>query len=157
MKVEATNPVTGSKEEKEFAGIDKDYVETFNSTEADDHLIRNYIENLNVSADIKSVLIKVAQLSVKAGQYIIKIGRKIFDIVLRILKEFPNALFGIVLGGVFGILVASIPFIGSLIAPLFTSLAMLSGFLFGVKQDISDKRLENAIARAQAGFSRFAE
>lgn len=157
MKVEAIDPVTSDKVERELSGINKDFIETFNNTEASDHRIHNFIEKLDVSADIKSILLKVAQLSVNAGQYIIKVGHKIFDIVLRILKEFPNAMFGIVLGGVFGVLVASIPFIGSLIAPLFTSLAMLSGFLFGVKQDISDKRLEAAIARAQAGFSRFAE
>lgn len=157
MKVEATNPVTGSKVEKEFAGINKEFVETFNNTEANDHLIRSFIENMNVSADIKSALNKVAQLSVKAGQFIIKIGRRIFDIVLRIIKEFPNAMFGIVLGGVFVILVSTIPFIGALISPLFTSLGMLSGFLFGVKQDISDKSLEAAIVRAQARFSQFAE
>jgi len=157
MKVEATNPTSGSKTVKELPNIDKEFIEYFNNTDANDSQIKRFIENLNVSADIKSILIKVAQLSFKTGQFIIKIGRRIFDCILRILKEFPNIAFGLILGGVFGLLVTSIPFIGALIAPLFTSLAMLTGFVFGAKQDFANKQLKNTIDHALAGFSRFAE
>jgi len=131
--------------------------EEINRTANSESKIKSTIENLNISADAKSALYAITNATVRAGRLIIKIGRKILDIVIETLKKFPNASFGLVLGGIMGILVASVPFIGAILAPFLTPLAMIYGFVVGMKQDVNDKNLANAIAAANAQFAHLKE
>ncbi|MBK1887764.1 hypothetical protein [Marinobacter sp. DY40_1A1] len=126
--------------------------EEINRTTNSESKIKSTIENLNISADAKSALYSIINATVRAGRFIVKIGRKILDVVIETLKNFPNASFGLVLGGMMGILVASIPFIGAIMAPFLAPLAMIYGFVVGIKQDLNDKNLANAIAEASARF-----
>ncbi|KPQ01678.1 hypothetical protein [Marinobacter sp. HL-58] len=128
-----------------------------NRTTNSESKIRSTIDNLNISADAKSALYSITNATVRAGRFIIKIGRKILDIVIETLNSFPNASFGLVLGGILGVLVASVPFIGAILAPFLTPLAMIYGFVVGMKQDVNDKNLSNAIAAANAQFEHFKE
>jgi|AntRauTorckE6833_2_1112554.scaffolds.fasta_scaffold30202_2 hypothetical protein len=131
--------------------------EEINRTANSESKIKSTIENLNISADAKSALYEITNATVRAGRLIIKVGRKILDIVLETLKNFPNASFGLVLGGIMGILVASVPFIGAILAPFLTPLAMIYGFAVGMKRDVEDKNLANAIAAANADFAHLKE
>ena len=60
--------------------------------------VRRVIDNLNVSADAKvwlhSILEKSIEVATAMGKIVIWIGRKILDIVLFLLREFPNATLG---------------------------------------------------------------
>lgn len=126
--------------------------EEINRTTNRESKIKSTIENLDISADAKSALYAIINTTVRAGRFVVKIGRKILDIVIETLKNFPNASFGLVLGGIMGVLVASVPFIGAILAPFITPLAMIYGFVIGMKQDVNDKNLSNAIAAANAHF-----
>jgi hypothetical protein len=157
MIIEAKHPESGEYLRHDYALVTLDTVSEFNRTSHTDESIKSTIDNLNASADIKSALYAITKVTIKAGKFLIKVGRKILDIVLETLEKFPNASFGLVLGGIFGILVASVPLIGTLIAPFITPLAMLYGFVMGVKQDYADRDLANAVASAQHHFSPLAE
>ncbi|AHI29938.1 hypothetical protein [Marinobacter similis] len=157
MIVEAKNPSTGETLRQEHALLTTETVRAFNRTTHSDESIKSTIDNLNISADVKSALFAITKATIKAGKFIVKIGRKILDVVLETLKNFPNASFGLVLGGIFGFLVACVPLVGTLIAPFLTPLAMLYGFVLGMKQDITDKNLANAIAAAKQNFSSLAD
>lgn len=133
-------------------GFTPEDVEEINRTTNSESKIKSTLENLNISADAKSALYAIINTTVRAGRFIVKIGRKILDIVIETLKNFPNASFGLVLGGMMGILVASVPFVGAILAPFITPLAMIYGFAVGMKQDVNDKNLASAIAAANAKF-----
>lgn len=126
--------------------------EELNRTTNSESKIKSTLENLNISADAKSALYAIINTTIRAGRLIVKIGRKILDIVIETLKNFPNASFGLVLGGMMGVLVASVPLIGVILAPFITPLAMIYGFVVGMKQDVNDRNLANAIAAANAKF-----
>ena len=73
-------------------------------------------------------------------------GRKLLDYVCKLVKEFPNAAFGLILGGVAGALFSAIPGLGWLLGPLVSSILMLVGFVGGVVLDFQDKMLTRKIA-----------
>ncbi len=83
---------------------------------------------------------------------IIKIGRKVLEVVCILLREFPNATFGLIFGAVAGLLVASIPVIGFVIGPLVTPLAMAFGLSSGFFEDIQDKKMKRRVMEATASF-----
>ena len=152
MILEANTP-DGEPLVSEKPNFTRQDAEEINRTANSESKIKSAIDNLNISADAKSALYAIANATVRAGRFIVKIGRKILDIVIETLKNFPNASFGLVLGGIMGILVASVPFIGAILAPFLTPLAMIYGFVVGMKQDVNDKNLANAIAAANAHFA----
>lgn len=131
--------------------------EEINRTTNSESKIKSTLENLNISADAKSALYTIINTTVQAGRFIVKIGRKILDIVIETLNNFPNASFGLVLGGIMGILVASVPLIGAILAPFIAPLAMIYGFVRGMERDLKDKNLAHAIAAANAKFDHLRE
>ena len=68
---------------------------------------------------------KTIEVVVDAGKVVIWIGRKILDVVIFVGRHFPNATFGMVCGTVIGILITSIPIIGSLLGGIVPILAIL--------------------------------
>lgn len=157
MIIEAKDPSTGETLRQENAHLTTETVREFNKTTHSDDAIKSTIANLNISADAKSALYSITKATIKAGKFIVKIGRKILDVVLETLNNFPNASFGLVLGAIAGFLVACVPLVGMLMAPFLAPLAMLYGFALGAKQDINDKNLANAIAAAKHKFSSLAD
>ncbi|MGO2136110.1 MAG: hypothetical protein ACTH3S_11850 [Marinobacter sp.] len=138
-------------------GFTPEDAKEINRTTNSESKIKSTLENLNISADAKSALYAIINTTVRAGRFIVKIGRKILDIVIETLRKFPNASFGLVLGGVMGILVASVPLIGAILAPFITPLAMIYGFVRGIERDLNDKDLEHAVAAANAKFDHLRE
>ena len=118
-----------------------------------DEDIKRLIDNLNISADAKSLLYAFSKATIKAGQFVLKIGRKIIDFVCLLFKEFPNATFGMIFGAIVGFLLSAIPILGVVLGPIVTPLAIVFGLIIGVPQDIRDKALARKIAEANAVFS----
>lgn len=118
-----------------------------------DEAIKRMIDKLNISADAKSLLYTLSKATIKVGEYIIKIGRKILDAVCYTFKEFPMATFGTVFGGIVGALITSIPFLGQILGPIVTPILMALGLVGGLVLDFQDKILERKIARKVAEFT----
>ena len=155
MKVEAQDPESGRK----FTGVANDLSENviddfFNSLNLSDEEIRSWISRLEISADAKTVLYKIANATIRAGQLVIKIGRKILEFVSFLLREYPGATFGSIIAVVIGSLVTSIPIIGAVIGPLFTTLAMIIGLTVGAWQDVKDKALKYRIQQELAMYGK---
>jgi len=156
MILEAETP-DGERLISDKPGFTPEDAAEINRTTNSESKIKSTLENLNISADAKSALYAIINTTVRAGRFIVKIGRKILDIVIETLRKFPNASFGLVLGGVIGILVASVPLIGVILAPFITPLAMIYGFVRGIERDLNDKDLEHAVAAANAKFDHLRE
>ncbi len=153
MKIEGKNPESGEHLEIESERADESFIKAMLERDFSDDAFRRLIDNLNVSADAKAALFAFSKATLKVGNAVIKIGRKIIELVFSIYREFPSASFGTILGAIAGVLVTSIPILGAVLGPLFTPLAMLFGLLAGVAEDIKDKALARRIVEANAKFS----
>ena len=144
---------TGEKFEEHFENIDQDFIDSMSFFEMADEELKKFIENLNVSADIKSLLYSFSKATIKAGEFVLKIGRKIIDFVFLLYREYPSATFGMVFGAIAGFLVASIPLLGAVLGPIFTPIAIAIGLLGGLREDLKDKALIRRVAEINANFA----
>ncbi|WP_260292561.1 hypothetical protein [Sedimenticola hydrogenitrophicus] len=153
MQAKGTNSNTGEYFEVNLNGLDQSFIESMLKFDLPDNYVKKAIENLNVSADVKSMLYSFSKATLKVGEYILKIGRKIIDFVFQIYKEYPSATFGMIFGAIAGFLVSTIPIIGTLLGAFFTPIAIAIGLVGGIKEDLKDKALLRKIAEANAKFS----
>lgn len=155
MRIDAQDPESGRTFSGVANGLDEDFInDFFNAFNLSDEGIRIWISRLDISADAKSLLYKIAKTTIRAGQFVIKIGRKILDIVSFLLREYPKTTFGLIIGAVIGSLVISIPVIGFVIGPLFKTLIMVLGAVVGVYEDIKDSAMKRKVQESMASFER---
>lgn len=97
-----------------------------------------------------------AKTTIRVGSTVLRIGRKILDIVTSILADFPMATTGTIFGAVFGYLVASVPIIGFLFGPfigaLAIAIAIAFGFAAGAMHDLGNIALERRIRSSLVPF-----
>lgn len=153
MDITAINAETGEKFTVENRSIDEKFIKWANSVDMPDSSVSRIIDNLDVSADVKSALFSITKATIKVGGYIVSIGRKILDCIIAAFKEFPTAGFGIIFGAILGVLVTAIPVIGALLGGLVTPVLMALGMIGGMKEDLKDKVLERKIAEINGKFS----
>ena len=149
MKIKGVNPETGEEFEAEADGVENDFIKFMAEFEISEDGVKRIIDNLDISADAKSLLFSFSTATIRAGQYVIKIGRKIIDFVCQICKEFPTATFGVVFGALAGMLISSIPFLGPLLTPILIAIGLVGGLL----EDVKDKALARKIVAANKKFS----
>lgn len=101
-------------------------------------LLLDRIERLNVSADVKALLRDLARITVRVGEAVVSIGRKIIDFVFELVKSYPNTTFGLAIGLVVGTLVAGVPLLGPLLGPILTPLLSAFGVTLGALEDLKD-------------------
>lgn len=153
MKVKGVDPNTGKEVEIEIKNPESSFLEEMRNFDMSDEAIRRMIDRLSISADAKSLLYTASKATIKVGEYIIKIGRKILDVVCQTFKEFPMATFGLVFGGIAGALISSIPILGIVLGPIISPIFMLIGLAGGLVLDYQDKLLERKIISKVAEFS----
>lgn len=153
MKINGENSETGEKYQSDAGSVTGDFIKTMSSFNFSDEETKKLIDGLNVSADVKSLLYSFSKATIKAGEYIIKIGRKILDFVCMVFDEYPNATFGLLFGAIAGVLIGSIPILGVVLGPVFAPIAMLLGLTSGYFDDIKNKSLLRTIKAANAEFS----
>jgi len=153
MKIKGINPDTGAEYEADAELVDNDFVKTMSDFKMTDDAIKKMIGNLNISADAKSLLYTFSKATIKAGEFVLKIGRKVIDCICLLFKEYPSATFGMIFGAILGFLISAIPVIGVVLGPLVTPIAMALGLVMGMHTDIGDKALARRIAEINAKFS----
>lgn len=152
MIVEAVDPETGKTIQMECAAESEDEIRDLLSFDLSEEALKKRIDALAVSADAKSVLFTIAKTTIRVGAMVLKIGRKVLDIVTNILVEFPTASSGMIFGAVFGFLVTTVPVIGLVFGPFVTTLAIAFGFAAGAMQDLGNMALERRIKSSVASF-----
>jgi len=153
MKLSGVNGQTGENFEAEIDDLNEGFIQSMSDFEMSEAGIKKLIDNLDISADVKSALYWISTTTIKAGKFIINIGRKIIDFVCAVYKEYPSATFGLIFGGIVGCLIASIPIIGFILGSIATPILMALGLIIGGKEDLEDKRLARKIAEINAEFS----
>lgn len=145
MIVEAVEPGTGKTIRMECVAESEDEIRDLLSFDLSEEALKKRIDALPISADAKSLLFTLAKTTIRVGSMVVKIGRKVLDIVTAILAEFPMASTGTIFGAVFGYLVTSVPIIGFVLGPFIGALAIALGFAVGAIQDLANKALEHRI------------
>ncbi len=152
MEAEAVN---AESSEKVTVELSEEQVEQLGFLEKDhvsDRRIDQYIDSLDISADAKALLASIMNTTIRVGEKILRIGKRILELVIALVKQFPNTTFGLILGLLVGMLVASIPLLGFVFGALVKPIAILFGLAVGYKEDLLDKALDRKIAEATAIF-----
>ncbi|MBD3756440.1 MAG: hypothetical protein IE937_12640 [Gammaproteobacteria bacterium] len=136
MIVEAVEPGTGKTIRMECVAESEDEIRDLLSFDLSEEALKKRIDALPISADAKSLLFTLAKTTIRVGSMVVKIGRKLLDIVTAIIAEFPMASTGTIFGAVFGYLVTSVPIIGFVFGPFIGALAIALGFAVGAIQDL---------------------
>lgn len=149
MQIHAHDAASG----REFSGVAEGLDEAtingfFNRFDVSDEGLRRWIGGLRFSADNKAILYNISTTTIRAGEYVIKIGRKILEVIYSLVRKFPRATFWTLMGGVLGWLATSIPIIGFVIGPL----VMALGLAKGVYEEIKDAAMKQAMRESMAGF-----
>lgn len=144
--------------EKQKAGSDEGLVESavlvaqLNNT-APTRQIERAIEKLEISADAKALLLDMSRITMKVGQAVLSLGKAILTFVLDILKRFPYATFGIVVGVTVAVIVGSIPLVGAILGPLLGKLVAVFGLTAGTLIDFKDAAIRFEIAGLEEKLS----
>jgi hypothetical protein len=153
MKVVAIDSVTGKEISATIDESNTKFFDFMGAFDYSDEQLLSQIDKMNVSADIKALLYSFSKTTIKAGKVILKIGRKILDILLSIIKAFPNVTFGLIFGWLVGALLSAIPYLGHVLGPLATPIAMAFGSALGAKADLEAGGLGKRIDAVLAEFS----
>ncbi|MDX8389398.1 MAG: hypothetical protein R8M38_02810 [Mariprofundaceae bacterium] len=153
MKATAIEPKTGQEIHVEIDDVTPTFIEEMASFDMSDEGIKKMIDALDISADAKLLLYSFSKATIRIGEYVLKIGRKIIDFVCLLFQKYPNASFGMVFGAIAGFLVATIPILGAVLGPLVTPILIAFGMISGLKEDIKDMELARKISEINGAFS----
>lgn len=152
MIIKAVDPETGLDIQMECTAKSETEIRDLLSFDLSEEALKKRIDALTISADAKSVLFTIAKTTIRVGSMVLKIGRKVLDIITTLLAEFPMASTGTIFGAIFGYLVTSVPIIGVIFGPFVTALAIAFGFAAGAMLDLGNMALERRIRSSVVSF-----
>lgn len=94
-----------------------------------------WLVNSGLPDEIAIRLYDLTTYSKKVGSKVISVGKIILLKIIDFIKEHPYLSIGVALGVAIGLLVNSVPFIGSLLSPLATALGITIGAIAGHRLD----------------------
>ena len=80
----------------------------------------------------------IAGLTVKVGQTVLNIGRKILSVAFDIIQKFPKTTFGVVIAFIVTALVATVPVVGGVLVSFIGPLLVACGLTIGALEDMKD-------------------
>jgi hypothetical protein len=152
MKAFTKDLNTGKTIEVEIPDENLEALQALTQDRVSDTKLQSYIDNLDLPADAKALIASILTTAVRVGEMVIRIGKKIVEIVIMIVSKFPNATFGLVLGLIVGALVTSIPLIGGLLGAFVLPIAAAFGLATGYMDDLRDNSLAKKVAEVSAMF-----
>lgn len=92
---------------------------------------------------------ELASYTKKSGNKVLAVGKIILIKIIEFIKAHPNLAMGVALGAVVGLLVNSVPVLGSVLAPLATVLGITIGAIAGHRLDKGKEVNKGIIGVAQ--------
>jgi len=113
--------------------------------------ILQFIQNLDISADLKATLVSITETAIKIGEALIPIGRIVVSCAIELAKLFPALTFAIILAKLLPtIAAAGIIKVG--LAKLIAGVLPLLGAYADYEGIRTDNRLQNAIDNIASKF-----
>ena len=128
-------------------------VSFINTTERGDAEILQRIESLSVSADAKALLADLLKLATRVGQTVLRVGRKIIDFVLSLVRAFPHLGFAALVAVVVTALVAMVHLIVVALESSHETQTLELGIVVGGAVDVQSPDLEARVREFASGCS----
>ena len=142
IEVEFIDAQTGTFTSKKVQEPPMSFFEAVRSEQWTDRQIETFIDRLNISADAKANLASFAKVTLKVGREVVRIGRKIVDVLFSFLRNFPGIGFGVILAVVITTLLSAIPLLGAILGPLASTLLVAFGGYVDLKNPAFSARLD---------------
>ena len=152
MIVEAIHPETGERYRIDIPSLTTADLDRMTKEYMTDEKIKSYIEKLPVSAEIKVVLFKLSKFTIKVGQILLKLGKKVLEIVVMLASKYKHATLGVLIGALLTVLISTIPVLGPPLSSFLGSLLMLFGLGKGLWEDVKKDSPELAASITEAGM-----
>jgi sulfite exporter TauE/SafE len=104
------------------------------------------INQLPLSADAKAILSQISETSAKVGERVIYVGRHVLTFIFDLVRQFPNTTFGGIAGFAISSLIASIPFVGAVLAAFLGPLLIALGIARGAVADMANSAIASRVA-----------
>ena len=131
MKVYATHPDTGETVVLDIPALTDDQIRNMAREYSTDQQLQSKLDNLPLSAEAKAFLAKFLKVTIKVGGVIIKLGKKLLEIVLFVVSKQKHLTFWTVFGAVVTFVVSMIPLIGPILAGFLGPIILLGGLAKG--------------------------
>ena len=154
MIAELVHPETGERYTVDIPSLTEQHLARMKEEHATDQQIKSYLERLPVSAEIKALLFRITKFTITVGSAIVRVGKRLLEITMLLVKKYPNAGIGVVLGALIASLIGSIPLLGPPLAAFLGPLLMLFGLAKGLWDDVKaeEPRLAGDIIAAEEIF-----
>ena len=151
MYAEVIHPETGEKFTLDLPNLTIPELDLMKKEYTTNEKVHTYIEQLSVSAELKVVLSKLAEFSITVGTTVVKMGKKILEMVIMLASKFKHATFGLILAALLTSLIAAIPLIGGFLAGFLGPIIALFGLGKGLWEDLKRDTPALAISINEAG------
>ena len=148
MKVKATNTKTGQSINIEADDIAEETIAELSKNYFSQNEIKNFIDNLSLSPEVKTILWSVAETTITIGKSVISIGSKIIEMIIFFVKKNPNTFIGIIVGSILGIVLSGIPVLGFILGWLLKPLCIALGMGLGFWKDMQEINLKLKVESA---------
>ena len=101
-------------------------------------VMHRWIDNLEVSADAKAIISSVMDATLKIGEFVVRIGKKIVEILFETMRRYPNTMCGIALSAILALAASTIPVLGTILAPLGAAIMLVFGVADGFMDDVNN-------------------
>ena len=145
MIIQVTHPETKEVIDIEVDSMNIEDLQELYKTTVPEKTLISAIENLDLPAEAKAILLKIKNFSIQVGGVFLEIGKKILELIIYFIKKFPNASIGLVVGVFIGMLTGFIPFIGGFLSGLLTPLLAALGMALGFWKDIKDVDMKSSM------------
>jgi hypothetical protein len=141
IEVEFIDAQTGKLASKKLQEPPMSFFDAVRSEQWTDRQIETFIDRLDISADAKANLAAFAKVTVKVGREVVRIGRKIVDVLFSFLRNFPGIAFGVIFAVVITTLLSAIPLLGAVLGPVASTLLVVFGGYVDLKNPEFSARL----------------
>jgi hypothetical protein len=141
IEVEFIDAQTGKFASKKLQEPPMSFFDAVRSEQWTDRQIETFIDRLDISADAKANLAAFAKVTVKVGREVVRIGRKIVDVMFSFLRNFPGIAFGVIFAVVITTLLSAIPLLGAVLGHVASTLLIAFGGYVDLKNPEFSARL----------------
>jgi hypothetical protein len=142
IEVEFIDARTGTLTSKKVQAPPMSFFDAVRSEQWTDRQIETFIDRLDISADAKANLASFAKVTLKVGREVVRIGRKIVDVLFSFLRNFPGIGFGVIFAVVITTLLGAIPLLGAVLGSLASTLLVAFGGYVDLKNPAFSARLD---------------
>ena len=143
MQVEVVNPETGERFAIEMSLEELEQFVRDARPRLSKKQVERRVDNLAISASAKLLLARFMSATIKIGNTVLNIGRRILEIVFALVKRYPNFTFALVTRLVGALLLGVVPWLAPVLVPLMTAMdigfALVKDSLDGPKKDTTSK------------------